>query len=78
MALVRCRDCGKPSDRNYNYVQEVEPRGGFPNPAVICGRKNCPNKGYVWLDDGEWQEYREKGVRVFTVHAFESVKIAVE
>ena len=75
MALVRCEIHGRPSGRTQRYSIGVKPLG-YPRSAALCGRKDCPNVGLVWLTDEEARAYR-RGERDFTVPNA-AVKIQVE
>lgn len=63
MALARCEECGKPIGRNRKYFGNVEPLG-YPNTALICGKKGCSNPGLIWLEAYEWKEY-QSGKTIF-------------
>jgi len=64
MALVRCKQHGKPRGRK--YVTSKLP-AGYPNQcAAICGREGCPNVGFVWLTADEKNAY-VKGARIFNL-----------
>lgn len=62
MALCRCKQ-HKPKNSKRIYTHFVEPIG-FPDTSSICGRKNCENSGYVWLDKNEFNEFQQ-GERIF-------------
>ena len=66
MALVRC-ECHDPDPEktHYDYVMKVEPIG-YPNDAVICGRRNCRKRGLVWLSKEEASAYNNKNARIFS------------
>lgn len=65
MALVRCKQCGRPRGIRRTYVTSVQPLG-YPETAAICGRAGCERPGLVWLDEQDKAEY-ERGKRVFSV-----------
>ena len=69
MAIVRCEQCGKPT-------QNVKPPGypdsphlpvGGSNSALVCGKKHCENAGLVWLKPDEEEAYLN-GERIFSIH----------
>lgn len=65
MALCRCLD-QKPKGRKENYVIYKEPVG-YPKSSSICGRKNCENRGLIWLTKKELAYYnKDKKNRVFS------------
>ena len=57
MALARCKECGKPQGKTRKYIRTVEPVG-YPDSALICGKKGCANPALIWLEAYEWTEYR--------------------
>ncbi len=63
MALARCRECGKPEGKTRKYIRNVEPIG-YPNDALICGKKGCTNPALIWLEAHEWREY-QSGQTIF-------------
>ena len=65
MALVRCKDHGKPKGKVRSYVDYVRPIG-FPDTAAICGSVPCQNPGFIWLETHEMAAY-ERGERIFPV-----------
>jgi hypothetical protein len=76
MAIVRCDKHIINRRRAKNkYVRRVKPVG-YPNTAVICGRKYCKRPGYVWLTD-EDIKLIERGKDNLFPH-FEMVKIKVQ
>ncbi len=56
MALARCEECGRPIGKTRKYIRKVEPLG-YPNGALICGKKECLNPALIWLEAHEWREY---------------------
>jgi hypothetical protein len=75
MALARCEQCGKPQPNKRHYVNARQPVG-YPNTALICGRKGCHNPGLVWLEQREEQEYQQ-GTRIFSIpNAAAKLKLA--
>ncbi len=65
MAVVRCRDHGRPCPRIRSYTHVVAPLGR-ENTALICGRTSCERPGEIWLEDNEWNEYQQ-GKRIFEI-----------
>lgn len=66
MAMVRCGNCGKPTQgAKRTYVFSVQPVG-YPATAVICGRSGCVNPGLVWLEPKEDVAYKNNGQRIFS------------
>ena len=53
MAMVCCEEHGAPVGREHDYVMSVEPIG-YPNPAVLCCRRNCLSQGWYGLMRGIW------------------------
>lgn len=67
MALVRCEDhFPDEGGRGTDYVVAVEPVG-YPETAVVCGRKDHNRPGYVLLDESEHELFKQ-GQRVFEPH----------
>ena len=64
MALVRCKECGKPKGRTRKYIREVKPIG-YPDTALICGSAGCTNPGLVRLEAYEVKMYTDKKTRIF-------------
>ncbi len=62
MALCRCIKHHSPP-KSPKYVAHAYPVG-YPDTAVICGRKECHEVAVVWLDDTELTCY-QSGQRVF-------------
>jgi len=69
MALIRCND-HKPglSSTEYEYTSTAKKPIGYPNTAVICGRKGCLDPGLVWLDERETIAYKD-GERIFSTRS---------
>jgi len=65
MALVRCKQRGRPKGIRRTYLASVQPLG-YPGTAAICGRAGCERPGLVWLDERDKAEY-DRGQRVFSV-----------
>lgn len=62
MAIVRCRS-HVPKGRTRDYVASVEPVG-YPDTAMVCGSKHCPEPGLIWLERAEKEVY-DGGERIF-------------
>lgn len=64
MALCRCLEKHKwPKGINKEYIAYVKPIG-YPNTALICGRKGCENPAVIWLERNDIKNYHE-GQRIF-------------
>jgi len=75
MAIVRCKQHGRPKGRTQRYVTSVRPVG-YPDTAAICGREGCTRPGLVWLTDRERAAYQRRR-RVFSIPSA-AAKIKVE
>ena len=76
MALARCEECGKPKGVTRKYIRNVEPLG-YPNDALICGKKGCVNPALIWLEAYEWREY-QSGQTIFEPPSTSSAKFKVK
>ena len=63
-----------PVGRRHNYVIGVEPVG-YPNPAILCCRRNCSEPGLVWLNERDMVNY-DAGERAIVIWG-QSVKVQV-
>lgn len=65
MLIALCESHGPPKGRVRKYVKQPVRPVRFPNPAVLCRRKNCEDEALIWLDEQDWQAYQEDHQRVF-------------
>ncbi len=63
MALARCDNHPSQGTKKI-YVASQLPIG-YPNSAVICGRKECFGNAKIYLTQEEINEYRQ-GQRIFS------------
>ncbi len=56
MALCRCKE-HIPSGRKRLYVASVEPIE-YLLTSSICGLKKCEEGGLIWLDELEYEDYK--------------------
>lgn len=70
MALCRCLN-HLPPPRYLGYAEPV----GYPLTSSICGRNNCNEPGYIWLKEGEINNFNQ-GNRVFEF-ATNSTKVEI-
>jgi hypothetical protein len=69
MALIRCNEHKpSPSATKYEYISTAKKPIGYPNTAVVCGKKGCLDPGLVWLDERETIAY-EAGERIFSTRS---------
>jgi len=65
MAIVRCNEHPLKHAR-HTYLTSAEPVG-YPDTAVICGRRGCDKAGLVLLNSRELDDYNN-GQRIFQIH----------
>lgn len=77
MALARCEDCGRPEPPAFKekYCFVVDPLG-YPNTALVCGRKGCSNPAHVWMDAVDAMTY-QNGQRVIDLPT-DAAKVKVQ
>lgn len=77
MSLVRCTQ-HPPDETDTKVIYEGYARAiGGNFRALICGREDCYMRGEVWLDQDEYQQYKN-GIRIFASLADCSAKYEVE
>lgn len=66
--------CDIHSKHGGKYIAAVKLPVGYPNPGILCQKRNCPNPGKVWLSSDENALY-QKNERSFTVGFFIRVQV---
>lgn len=74
MAMVCCERHGAPRGTIHRYVTSVRSIG-YPNPAILCCRRDCHRPGLVWLNEEDQVNYNA-GEREIVIWG-QSVKIRV-
>jgi hypothetical protein len=75
MALARCKKHPPDNTRAKSPYTAFAFPLGHPNTGLICGRKDCQNTAYLWLNASE-QGRHNQGARIFQVGAL-AIKIQV-
>lgn len=72
MAIARCI-IDAPKNRKKKYTHYVEPLS-HPNSGLICGKRNCNDKAYIFLDDLDYGSFNN-GARIFGMPGTEQAKL---